>query len=472
MAISTGTPEFRRPSSAIPARNESRAPGASVTIRTGPIPTVEPDYAAHPFLDPDLFRRDRHALRYFRRLFRDSMRNDWQYSRLLNRLLHPMGDESTLAVDERVLASYFEDASRYVHELLSLLPSGSAGRFAPQPEVAECNDLRRLGELIFHHDPADPLRARRIRFEAQRKLYLTKLLIQIEHTRMVQDGPRHRRYLIELLDKELWAYVTDVRDEVATYDRDPRRDVGVDGEAEGRESWTFRVHRVERAIPGGPIGVDVYHFDTRFKKESAGYDYAPGSSEYRVAERTRYSRMKRNRSASILSKMLRKGINDPNAITDMLGAKFIVENERDVHRLAELVHHVLGGMFLFRNQVDLFRRPEDRARLNRFSAPGFRTFKEDVDILYRPSGMDASRSYLFSVELQIFTVESFLQTVHSEAYTSHREYKRRQFLQGVMPYVFPATVYGAPALEPDSGTEAAGEDTVLDGTEPTGEVRG
>jgi hypothetical protein len=450
MAISTRTPRAAGPSSALHPPSEfptSSMPRDGLVM--GAPAAVQPDYAAHPFLDPDLFRRDRQALRYFRRLFQDSMRNDWQYSRLLNRLLHPMGSESALEIDERVLASYFEDATRYVQELLELLPEGSGERFAPRPEVSGCNDLRKLGEFVFLHDPADPLRARRIRFEAQRKLYLTKLLIQIEHTRMVQDGPRHRRYLLELLDKELWAYVTTVRDEVAHYVPDPLVDVGLTEKK--LESWSFRVHRLERAIPGGAIDVDVYHFDTRFKKESAGYDYAPGSSQYRVAERTRYAHMKRNRSASILSKLLRKGINNPNGITDMLGAKFIVSSERDVSRLAELLHHVLGGMFLFRNQVDLFRYPEDHDRLNQFSAPGFRTLKEDVDILFRPPSGEQGKPYLFSVELQIFTVQSFLQTVHSQAYTSHREYKRRQFLQGVMPYVFPAAVYGAPAVEPVEG---------------------
>jgi hypothetical protein len=416
-------------------------PGQAVTM---------PDYTAHPFLDPDLFRRDRYALRYFQRLFRDSLRNDWQYSRLLNRLLHPMGDESALEVDERVLASYFDDASRYVSELSNLVAPDDRERYEPLPEVAECNDLRELGELLFARDQGNPERARRIRFEAQRKLYLTKLLIQIEHTRVVQDGPRHRRYLIELLDRELWAFVTDTRDEVAAYTLDPEQDVSRNGD--DLESWNFRVRRVQRAIPGGEIDVDVYHFDTRFKRESAGYDYSPGATEYRVAERTRYAQMKRNRSASILSKMLRKGINDPNSITDMLGAKFIVSTERDVQRLAELLHHVLGGIFLFRNQVDLFRRPEDRGRLNQFSAPDFKTFKEDVDILYRPTEQENGRAYLFSVELQIFTVESFLQTVHSRAYTSHREYKRRQFLQGVMPYVFPASLYGAPSPSRERGS--------------------
>jgi hypothetical protein len=155
----------------------------------------------------------------------------------------------------------------------------------------------------------------------------------------------------------------------------------------------------------------------------------------------RYGEMQRGHSASILSKMLRKGINNPNRITDMLGAKFIVANERDVSRLAHLLHDLLGGIFVFRNQVDLFRRPSDRGLMNRFSAPDFRAFKEDVDVLYRPSRSERGRPYLFSVELQILTVESFLQSVHSRAYTSHHEYKRRQFLQGVMPLVFPAAIY-------------------------------
>jgi hypothetical protein len=406
-----------------------------------------PDYVAHPLLDPDLFHRDRYALRYFMRLFRDSMRNDWQYSRVLNRLLHPVGQEHPVEVNERILSSFFEDASIYLRELLSLLRDDHGRFYLPDALVDDCSDLRSLGRLLFHHDDPDPRRARIIRFEAQRKLYLTKLLIQIEHTRMVQDGPRHRRYLLELLDRELWDYVTAVRDHQARFHP------GVGGSCalgERPESWHFRVQKVQRDLPGGSYDLEVFHFDTRFKKEVAGYDYAPGQRDYEVAERPRYEHMKRSRSASILSKMLRKGINNPNGVTDMLGAKFIVGSERDVHRLADLLHQVLGGLFLFRNQVDLFRRPEDRARLNRFSARDFLTFKEDVDILYAPGGGENGRSYLFSVELQIFTVESFLQTLHSTAYASHTEYKRRQFLQGVMPYVFPESVYG-PLQESPSG---------------------
>ncbi len=402
------------------------------------------DYEAHPFLDPHLFERDRYVARYFARIFREYTRNDWQYSRLLNRLLRPVGEEQPAEVNERVLASYLADATTYVRELLALLPPASQQDFATDPLVDECNDLMRLAKMIFKPGQGDAQSRRRRQFEAQRKLYLAKLLIHIENTRMVQDGPRHRHYLQELLDKELWSFVRDRWAWTGWFDQAaPERGVvNVPGPRGKLEGWEFDVRKVVRDMPGGAYDVDVYHFDTRFKKETAGYEYQPGQSTYEVTERTRYGDMKRNRSASILSKMLRKGINDPTAITDMLGAKFIVSGDHAVHQLADLLHQVLGGPFLFRNQVDLFRRPQDHHRLNPQSSRRFCAFKEDVDILFPSHASKRDRPYFFAVELQILTVDGFLRTVHSQDYASHGEYKRRQFLEGVVPYVFPEELYG------------------------------
>jgi hypothetical protein len=429
----------QRISVALPASDASLISGPSVSIDGKG--QIEVDYSAHPFLDPKLFRRDREALRYFRRIFRNPAQSNGRYARMLNQLLHPIGEDSSLADDEQTLASYLQDETTYIRELLSLLPDEYARPFEPSPEVSRCTDLHSLGELVFFKHRSDVEHERRVRFEAQRKLYLTKLLIQIEHTRMIQDGPRHRDYLIGLIEGELFSHVAEVRNEIASYAPDPEVDLVGGNGGPVEETWGFRVHRVRHELSPSTDDMEIWHFDTRFKRESAGFEYSPGRGEYRVAERMRYGEMQRGHSASILSKMLRKGINNPNRITDMLGAKFIVANERDVSRLAHLLHDLLGGIFVFRNQVDLFRRPSDRGLMNRFSAPDFRAFKEDVDVLYRPSRSERGRPYLFSVELQILTVESFLQSVHSRAYTSHHEYKRRQFLQGVMPLVFPAAIY-------------------------------
>jgi hypothetical protein len=404
-------------------------------------------YSAHPYLDPDLFKRDRYAWAYFARLFRDHMRDDWHYARVLNRLLHPVREEEDVEVNERILATYFADATVYLQELLTLLPDALRQQFHLDPEVAECHDLRRLGEMLLE-PRLDSERERQIRrYEVQRKLYLTKLLLQIDNTRMIQDGPRHRRYLVDLLDRGLWSHVTNVRDWEARYDLVPNGNSVAKNQDDARqEAWHFQVKRVERDLPGGPYDLEIYHFDTRFKKETAGFEYVPGQREYEVSELPRYGHMKSSRSGSILSKMLRKGLNDPTAITDMLGTKFIVGSVRDVHKLADLLHQILGGPFLFRNQVDLFRRPEDHDQLNRFSSREFKALKEDLDILYPAQESQRSRPYTFGVELQILTVDSFLRTVHSRDYVSHIQYKRRQFLRGVLPCVFPASLYGHPDL--------------------------
>jgi hypothetical protein len=404
----------------------------------GNAPSLDALYAAHPHLDPSLLDRDRFARRVFARWFRDPMRNDWHYSRLLNRLLHPVGEEHPIEVNERILASYLRDADSYVQELVAMLPDGTQSDFTLDEKVKSAQDLRRLGDLFFSVDSGANSRSRRRRFEVQRKLYLTKLLLHIDNTRLVQDGPRHRRYLLELIDKELWAYVAQTREEVAEYET---------GADEPNEAWRFDVKRIQRAVAGSAYDLEVYHFDSRFKKETAGFDYAPGRLDYRVAERPRFGHMERGRSGSILSKMLRKGINDPTAITDMLGMKFIVRRERDVRELADLVHQTLVGPFAFRNQVDLFRRPADHGFLNRFSAPGFRAYKEDLDLLF-PAGVSGrSRPYFFAVELQIMTVDSFMRTVHSRDFVSHFRYRRRQFLQGVLPCVFPTLLYGEATLD-------------------------
>jgi hypothetical protein len=413
---------------------------ASAPVRPPqPVAATAPDYSAHPFLDPDLPRNDRAALRSYARLFREYIRHGWRYQQMLNRLLHPLGREHPPEVNERILASYLHDASAYVRDLVTLLPPEYRDHCRPDPEVEASNDLRRLVEMLF------ATRDHRRVFEVQRKLYLAKLLIQIDHTRVIQDGPRHRRYLLELLDRELWRHVVEQHDNELCYDLsggDLRLVEDVRALRNGVECWHFHVQRIVRDLPGGTYDLEIYHFDTRFKKESAGYDYDTGRHDYEVDERQRYPGMERHRSASILSKMLRKGINNPVDITDILGAKFIVRSEPEVYRLADLLHQVLGGPFSFRNQVDTFRHPQDRSQLNRFSAEGFHVFKEDVDILYPGDNGEGAQPYLFGVELQIFTMESFLATVHSRDYRNHHEYKRRQFLLGVVPCVFPAKVFG------------------------------
>jgi len=55
---------------------------------------------------------------------------------------------------------------------------------------------------------------------------------------------------------------------------------------------------------------------------------------------------------------------------------------------------------------------------------------------------------MFSVEVQIYTVEGFLRTVHSRHYASHQRLKLRQFLIALLPSLFPREIYGDTAIDP------------------------
>ena len=92
-------------------------------------------------------------------------------------------------------------------------------------------------DMLLEPGLESPQECRVRRYEVQRKLYLAKLLIQIDNTRMIQDGPRHRAYLIDLLERELFSYLTEVRNEVASYAPDPAVDLVAGANGPLEETW-------------------------------------------------------------------------------------------------------------------------------------------------------------------------------------------------------------------------------------------
>jgi hypothetical protein len=54
-------------------------------------------------------------------------------------------------------------------------------------------------------------------------------------------------------------------------------------------------------------------------------------------------------------------------------------------------------------------------------------------------------------------LESYLRTIHSSHYANHRTMKRRQFLSGLVPSLFPETIYGPEVSLALAGEDAGGE---------------
>jgi hypothetical protein len=401
-------------------------------------------FEAHPFLDPQL--TDTHPALY-RQLYKwyHQIRDDaTAYNALLNKVFRPAGESRTLEANRTTASYYLNEAVGYLGELLLMVPPGVRSRVTPRPEVMGCPDLRELLTMIF--DSGD----RQVSFEAQRKLYLSKLFFDVDHSWEVQRGSEHKEHFEEFLNEQLFRHTVEQRRVDVCYAIRP------DGETieytlgrreEDQECWTFDRREIELLSEGRPVRFHVYFYTCRFKREVIPFQYARGAEHYQLAPTEIWPGLTKRRSASIVSKMLRKRENDPRWIEDLIGAMFIVESLYEVENLKEYLLDVFGGAFRMRNPVDTLNQPADRSKLNPWSGPGYEVFKSEVDILYNAAKHPLPMPYFYTVELQIYTLESYLRTVHSSHYANHQAFKRREFLQGLCPYLFPAAVYGEDVLE-------------------------
>lgn len=399
-----------------------------------------PDYTAHPLLDPTLSETDPAAFRLLYKRYLAIIQGTERYNDLLNRMLYPPGEERVLESNLETARYYLTEATQYIRDLLQVLPEDVRGIVEPVPEVRDCTDILELLSMIFMN--SDP----RIRFEAQRKLYLTKLFFDVDHCREVQDGVAHKRFFESLLDRHLFSGVVDRRSLDVYFGISPD---GVTMEYSinrrthrDQEQWTFELQEIDMLVQGRPIHLHIYFYSCRFKKEIIPYEYRKGGARYALHPTEIWSGLHRRRNGSIVSKMIRKGENDPRQIQDLIGAMFIVENLLEVEHLKEVLVDMFGGPFRMKNAVDTLTGTSRSGELNPYTGSGYRVFKCELDVLYRSPHAPDSLPYFFPVEMQIYTLETYLRTIHTEHYASHRALKKRQFLVGLVPYLFPVKIFG------------------------------
>lgn len=335
---------------------------------------------AHPLLDPLLPGRQPAVARYWVGAYRRLVDGSAADSELL-------GPEGGSGVD-------LDEADRYLDELLGKAAPRRLDHLRVLSRVQSMRDAVELFRLVF--EGPDP----RIRYEAQRKLYLAKLIHDVDLCRSVRDGPRHRAYIEKLFDRRLWSGTGNVGGTKV-----------ICRPASGR-CWRFRPHRL--AAHDGEPEICVYYARTRFKREAS--------------------------SGSIVSKMLRQGIGDPGMVQDLLGAMFVVGDRRQVYALERMLARALGGPFRFRDRVDTISWEEDRARLGAQSSKGYHVLKQIVDVLVEDG--DGMSPYFVPVELQIQPLESYLGTLQDAQLLSHAAYRRRQVVNELLPLLFPVEIYG------------------------------
>ena len=381
-------------------------------------------YDAHPLLDPRLPSRHPALARLWLDTYHRMMRDAAVFDRVVRGYVMPAGSRSSTAVD---LGPYFHDADAYLNDLLRLVPDSLARHLAPLPETRGASTIRDLLKATFEG------RYTRARYEAQRKLYIAKLLFDIDHSRSVRDGPKHLARFEALVKDALLSEVTSA-DEVEVA-------------GPGARSFRFRPRRLP--ADGRDPAIEIFHYRSRFKREAdPETDRRADEGWIRIAEAPRWPGLGRY-SGSILSKMIRRAIPDPRMVQDLLGAMFIVGDRVQAYALERRLVAAFGGPLRCRDRVDTLSGGRDRARLDPQSSSGFLVLKEIVDILMDDPSSDVP--YLFSVEVQIFPLEAYLGTLYDTHFASHAAYKKRQFLHELLPLLFPSELYGGEAVALSGG---------------------
>lgn len=339
-------------------------------------------FAAHPLLDPHLLTRQRTAARFWLPVYRRLVADASGRAELLRSLTTPVTHTGHAALAP--VETYFDDTERYLDGLLAFAPPDLGQHLRVLPEIRHLRTLDTLLRLTF--DGGGP----RQRYEARRKLYLTKLLFDIDHTRAVRDGRRHQALFEQVLREKLW-------------------------------------NNLDRST------IEVTDYRSRFKREvETGNANGPAPASGSAMG---------PRSGSILSKMIRSGIGDAHAVPDILGARFIVGNRRQAYALERRLIDALGGPFRWRDRVDTLGGDEDRGRLTAASSSRFRVLKQIVDLLV--SDQPDVPPYHFPVEIQIYPLDSYRITMAEGHDATHQQYRERQVRNELLPVLFPEDIFGS-----------------------------
>ena len=412
------------------------------------------DYTAHPLLDPEFANKGSRLLYLTRLNFRRIVRDDSVYRQELARIFHPHDDDQvhdqTLPALAARAGEYLQEADIYLASTIELLPAGTRSAVLPLPLVTDCNDVRDLMGIAIHGE------GERLRYEARRKLCLAQMLIQIDQSRIIQDGPLHKTQFEEILNEGMWKHTKQIHDLTVGYhiSEDGHNINYTSRPEDGDQHWDFRSTFIEKKSGRRSIALDVLYYNCRFKRSVTPISFEIVDGSHRVLEKIRWGDMRQETSGSVLSKMIRKGINNPDQIGDIIGAMFIVNDNDALTDLLILLDSCIGTPFGWRNVTDTLNIKPGGSSLNTFSSKDFKVFKGDVDVLIGDPGGGAP--YRFPVEIQIFTLESYLRTVCGAHDASHLALKLRQFLYGLVPKIFPQEVYGSDWLRLDKASNGAG----------------
>lgn len=405
-------------------------------------------------LDPSIIYNSQEGITFLKILESDG--NKKKIKRKLNSYLNiKFNDiEHTRSYEENMI--FFKKLSEYVSEAIkeildnSLLPDDLKLILDEKKEVKNCYDIFEMLEL-YKNTSSD-----RIKYELLRKLGLIVLIARI-----------NRSIQVELLDYEMKKVINSFN-----------KGLGFNNAKRGLcFLWLNHNNQVQYSL-NKERAYFLFSKEKNLRKELALNTYPIQKLNYYTFEthsgnkiinfecRNKFKKGKQIYYASFIEKMIRKNLEFPDQIHDIIGIKIVVKHEKELKNIIYDLEKFLGGTSTRKREKNTYHKFNKR-ELNKYSADDYYVWKAIYDITLSHPSLDQINKMIkltennpevqkelsnrlnyfienpqdFVIEVQLQDLDTYLRSITQGSSTDHRLLKMSQIRNNSFYKLFPKEIY-------------------------------
>ncbi len=363
-----------------------------------------------------------------------------------------IGNSKSYERNMKRFRAYSLQVSNVLSEILAIakLPDEVLETLKEKEQIRGCDDFYDL--FLLYRETKD----KRVKFEILRKIGIMVLLSRITRSFLIEDVEFAMESVKEVFKKGLGLSRKGSRKYYFWLGSEDKL-VFLDDKDKAKSMYEHDVKkRQELALETYPLQeIECHEYDTRY-----------GSRILHIGKRNKLMKDGKIYYASFIEKVIRKNLEFPNQITDLMGVKIIVQDEERVPRMIKEIETVLGGSSTRKKEKNALHR-FGKKKLGRYSSKDYYVWKAIYDIaLPHPSisqvkqmiGMtrgnkkaqEALRKRLeyfrnkphdYVVEVQIQSIESYLLSKTHGSPTEHSNLKKSQVRSSSFFKLFPKEIY-------------------------------
>lgn len=353
---------------------------------------------------------------------------------------------------------YSIHASNTLEEILrnALLPTEIVNILSEKKEVRECYDLYQMLEM-YKNTTSD-----RTKFELLRKIGLIVLIARINRSIHVDYLDYEMKKVINAFSKGLGfnnaknglCYLWVDHQNNAQYTKDKEKaEHFYNNACKARRNLALEVYPLQK--------LNYYSFETHSGNKILNFEC-----------RNKFKKGNKIYYASFIEKMIRKNLEFPDQIHDIIGIKIIVRHENDIKNIIFDLENFLGGSSTRKREKNTYHMFNKRV-LNKHSSEDYYVWKAIYDItlshpsieqvkklidlsngnniiqdeLYRRLQYFLNNPQDFVIEVQLQDLESYLQSITRGSLTDHKLLKMSQIRNDSFYKLFPQEIYEKELLD-------------------------